>query len=407
MGSLNGRIFRKPISSISGACLLLLACLMVASLGGKPYSLGGKALSGYAYVLDSENLNGRSKVFMIDTATSHVVKTIEADYAPDMALSPDGSRLYVASSTNEAGKLDIYDTESGQLVRTVENPQRSLPTLAWYHSHMVFSPNGKWLFIYKYDKRFQRTDPYSYYVDIFDAGELKFTGWRMPLPKCFAGLMTPSADSRRLTVMCTFTNDLRFFEISERGEPRQISSLPLRPRGRNNRDGFDISLASLVPSASGAKALMSDGSLFDIDPDSRAIKGLSVVDGAVRRIGPYKSPSLTADENDWMGGRWLPFRASAVAGDKTYLGIGQLADKRHSDLTFNTIGVFDSDTLNRRATIETKHRLYSFVINRDGSRLFGVDPVNKSLVVFDTKRREEVAVIDNLGVSPTQVLVGP
>lgn len=387
--------FRKLISGVCGIGLLLFVFLIAASIGGKPPL-------GYAYVLDSADLHSKTKVFVVDVTSRRVVRTLDANYVPDMALSPSGDRLYLASSINESGRLDIYDTASGQLIQTVNNPERYMATAPWYRSQMIFSGDGKWLYIFKYDKRQD-----LYYIDIFDAAESRFSGWRIPLPKCVTGIMSPSRDSGRLTVMCAYTNDLRFFEVSDQGQPTQISSLPLRLRGRTNRFGQEVALASFVATAGGTKTIMSDGSLFDIDTNSRTIKGLGAIDNAARRIGPFKSPPLTMDDNDWMAGRWLPFGAFAVdtTNNKTYLGIGELA--RHGEWTFDTIGVFDSDSLNKRSAIKTKHRLYSIALSRDGSRLFGVDRISKSLIVFDVTSGAEVAVVDNLGETPIQVLVGP
>ena len=109
-----------------------------------------------------------------------------------------------------------------------------------------------------------------------------------------------------------------------------------------------------------------------------------------------------------MGGKWIPFGANVVSRNKDtiYMGIAQLDDFRRSDWTFTTIGLFDTSTLSRLDVIETKHRLFSITLNAEGDRLFGVDPVNKSLVIFDAKTGKELSVVDQLGESPILVLVG-
>lgn len=400
----NMRVFRvnyRPWATFVFSLLLVVGfCANVVKSQNNP---NAKPATEFVYVLDSNDMRGDAQVFVINPATNMIENKIKAGYAADFALSPDGSRLYVGSVIDKRGRLDIYEASSGKLLQTVDNANLGVPTTPRYRSHMTFSADGKWLYIFKYSFRED-----MYFIAVFDTNAAAFLPESIPLPGCMNAIVSPSnSNKQQLSVMCTSTNDVRFFDISETGNGRVAARLPLRLRGRTNRFGLSIGFTSLLSTENGDKAILDDGSFFEIDNRSKKISRLGIIDGKSRKGGFDKSPALTGDSEDWMGGKWIPFGAAAVTRNKgtLYLGIAQVEDFRRSDWTFTTIGLFDTSTLSRLDVIETKHRLYSITLNAEGNRLFGVDPVNKRLVIFDAKTGKELSVVDQLGESPILVLV--
>ncbi|HEY0100631.1 MAG TPA: amine dehydrogenase large subunit [Pyrinomonadaceae bacterium] len=377
-------------------------CILLAVFCA-PCDVSAGVQSGLVYVLDSGGGNGKSQVLVVDPEQKRIVRRFGTEHNPDMAVAPDGGRLYVAYSVNENGKLDIYDTVSGNLLRTVENKDRWLPTSHLYISHMALSPDGKWLYIFKYEIQ---TD--LYYIATFDTAQERFLPEIAPLPECLNAIMSPSAEGRQLAVMCTSSDDLRFVKVMDDGKGR-ITRLPLRLRGRTTRFGLPIGLSNVLPTQSSYKIVAGDGSFFEVSGGTKSIKRLGVLDAKGRKITYSESPSLIADKEDWIGGKWLPIQYPAIApkSGKVYLGMGQLADLRMGRWTYNTIGVFDIDTLNRVSLLETKHRLFSISVNPTGSRLYGVDPLGKRLVVFDTGSGSEIGLVEDLGESPMLVIAAP
>jgi hypothetical protein len=401
----NMRVFRisyRPWATFVFSLLLVVGFFANAAKSqNKPNAKPG---TEFVYVLDSNDMRGDAQVFIINPATSTIENKIKAGYAADFALSPDGSRLYVGSVIDKRGRLDIYEASSGKLQQTVDNGNLGVPTTPRYRSHMTFSADGRWLYIFKYNFRED-----LYFIAIFDTNAGAFLPESIPLPGCMNAIVSPSSSNKQqLSVMCTSTNDVRFFDISETGNGTVAAKLPLRLRGRTNRAGLSIGFSSLLSTESGEKAILDYGSFFDIDNKSKMINRLGIIDSKSRKGGFDKSPALTGDSEDWMGGKWIPFGAAAVSRNKgtIYLGIALVDDFRRSDWTFTTVGLFDTSTLNRLEVIETKHRLYSIALNPEGDRLFGVDPVNKRLVIFDAKTGNELSVVDQLGESPILVLVG-
>src|SRR6476660_2256115 len=58
---------------------------------------------GWLYVLDTDNGGSNGQVILIDSSTGTVGRIYKAGYHPDMALSPDGSRLYISSIKSAGG----------------------------------------------------------------------------------------------------------------------------------------------------------------------------------------------------------------------------------------------------------------------------------------------------------------
>jgi DNA-binding beta-propeller fold protein YncE len=101
-----------------------------ASVGSRSKQAASESL----YILDSNNNKEESQVLVVDVEDGRVVKTFRAGSTPDMALSPDGKRLYIASTWWTAerwggGTLDVIDAATGTLLQRVDNPDRGLSPL--------------------------------------------------------------------------------------------------------------------------------------------------------------------------------------------------------------------------------------------------------------------------------------
>src|SRR5437867_4973196 len=84
-----------------------------------PLSPTAQAHSNLLYVIDSaDGSTGGNQILVIDPVAKAVVRTIESDYTPDAALSPDGHFLYLASAHPYRGAdtLAIIDTSTGAAV---------------------------------------------------------------------------------------------------------------------------------------------------------------------------------------------------------------------------------------------------------------------------------------------------
>jgi DNA-binding beta-propeller fold protein YncE len=129
--------------------------IIISAAQAQENGISSGSQPGKLYVLDAGNNHKKPKVVVVDQANGKVTRTYQAGDQPDMALSPDGTRLFVAyffenaEGTRES-VLDIYDTASGTLIDRVNNPEALQRKIPVYQSSMVMSPSGKQIYIEKY-----------------------------------------------------------------------------------------------------------------------------------------------------------------------------------------------------------------------------------------------------------------
>src|ERR1039458_1366247 len=169
------------------------------------------------YIVDSDRSSSDSheRLFAVDPERKEIVKTYPTGMHPDIALSPDGTRLYVASESRVpegpegagAGRLDVVDTATGATVASVADPQRWVVMGPLYGSEIALSADGHWLYVYKLMPGPEHT--VSEFVAIFDTAANKFLPDTIPLSQCSGSLLVPWPNGRALSVVCFVTGDLR------------------------------------------------------------------------------------------------------------------------------------------------------------------------------------------------------
>lgn len=104
------------------------------------------------YIVDSDGNSAHSyeRLFAVDPERKQIVKNYATGAHPDIALSPDGTRPYVASESRMpegpegagAGRLDVIDTATGAIVASVADPNRWIAMGPLYGSEMALSADG-------------------------------------------------------------------------------------------------------------------------------------------------------------------------------------------------------------------------------------------------------------------------
>lgn len=115
------------------------------------------------YIVDSDrgSLDSHERLFAVDPELKEIVKNYPTGAHPAIALSPDGTRLYVASESRVpegpegagAGRLDVVDTATGATVASVADPHRWIAMGPLYGSEMALSADGHWPYLYKLTPR--------------------------------------------------------------------------------------------------------------------------------------------------------------------------------------------------------------------------------------------------------------
>jgi len=343
--------------------------------------------SGKLYIVDSNAADTTSSALVVDLEKGQVTKTYPAGFHPDIALSADGRRLYLAydavnfERTEEKGVLDVIDTATGDLIARVDNPNRWLAIGKLYDSTMAISKDGRWLFVYKMSK-----DGAFYGLAVFDTTTNRFLPDTISLPMCEAALLSPSQRfGNTLFVVCKGTNDVRTARLTPNGKP-VVNELP---------SGFRFVRDGMVENAFQSedellRVVMRDGAYSTLDVATRSIVGRGTLAGT-----PAK-PGTEAEAKRLV-------RVSQSYADEVFLG---LARHGHGYL-FDEIAIVNADTLERTATMQASAPLWAFAFGGGGSRLYGLDPRGGNIHVFDTTRAVETEIIKGVGKSPTIAILSP
>ena len=100
---------------------------------------------GWLYVLDPKpDAGGQGgRIWLFDPETAKVMGSIRTGDNPDFALSPDGSRLYVASITEgDSSELAVIDTAAGAIVQRSAVEDREVGDVIPSFSTMAVSGDG-------------------------------------------------------------------------------------------------------------------------------------------------------------------------------------------------------------------------------------------------------------------------
>lgn len=361
----------------SSVTLWIAALYIVANAQGVP--------KGALYILDAKKGAYDSSVVVVDPNREVAIKTFAAGYNPDIALSPDGQRIYIASTRREGsewrGSLVTVDTRSGAVVKHVENKDHRMFTLPTYPTSMRVSADGRSLFIVK---NHQTIDNDEYYIATYDTTRGEFLSGKAPVPNCVSASILPAATRASVQVVCGNTSDVREIELGNDGNARVASKRLVRS----------------VPPAGLRLALganKGNGSLFALTGDGKPF--------IVARNGDV----TPAGRSVVAGDRWvrLQDRLSSGNGSEMYIASGRKGDLANGDDSFTQIVAIDSNSLEERGIINTSIPFYAMALDPIERKLFGVAPQSGSVIVLDSSPLRKRRVISGLVTTPTMVIVAP
>ena len=104
-----------------------------------------KPESGWLYVLDPQPIphSYSGLVWLLDPATAKVMGAVSTGSDPDFALSPDGTRLYVASDgKDQQSNIAVIDTSSGAVIAKTSVENRVVAASLPPYSSMAVSGDG-------------------------------------------------------------------------------------------------------------------------------------------------------------------------------------------------------------------------------------------------------------------------
>jgi hypothetical protein len=346
-----------------------------------------KPLPGWLYVLDprSDPASPGSRVWLVDPETSKIMGSVRVGYDPDFALSPDGSRLYVASGERQSGELAVIDTATGNL-RHFPFPDRVLYQ-PWYRglppfSGMAMTSDGRTLWIP--EPHVFSPDKIAARLSVFDTRRETFLKTAVDTGTCdFSDFVSTPVDNQ-LDFLCgSFGNSqpARFVRLDPgRGEVSSTAAdLPLSSR---------CGLAEAFTISGGAQRAIvrTDGAVYEMDT-------------ATQKFSPT---SVTGDCRKWTvaHAEW----PRSADGARFYLGYGGVAPDGLSAAT--ELRVFDVATWTQSGSVRTSAPFWSAAASPDGRFIYAVSPERHGIIVIDADALQEKRVI-LVGNTPALAIVAP
>jgi hypothetical protein len=379
----------KPIMSCirRSAAITLRLAIGVMVLATLASSVGTR--HELLYVVDTGHQNeNKAQVLVVDTQSKTIVKTYRAGYHPDLAVSPDGSRLYlsydlVQPDAKTTGIMDVIDTATGSKVTSVSDPDRVYDTMDDVVSHMALSADGGLLYIARVQDLLNGEVAFG--VAVFDTATNKFLPDMISLPRCGEGLLVPSNTGRTLSVVCRGSRDVRITQFDAKGIPltRLPGHIPLRQHN-------EVSIATAFMSGDEElSVVLEDGNYSKID----------------LQAGKYSQEGIIAFSPPLKAGKEFvgPFQ-TAVWHGRVFLVLGTLDDYRSSGLA-SAIAVLDLKNLQQERIIEVEKPFSNVAIASDGTLLIA-DPESSAMHML-TASGTETGKITGVGVSPTIVVPSP
>jgi hypothetical protein len=371
------------------------------------------------YIVDSDrgSSDSHERLFTVDAERKQIVKNYPADSHPDIALSPDGARLYVASESRVpegperagAGRLDVVDTATGATLASVANPHRWVAMGPLYGSEMAFSADGRWLYVHKLAPGPEHTVSES--VAIFDTAANRFLPDTIRLPKCGAALLVPWPNGRALSVVCFATEDLRTIEFSDQGIPTtQLPTVIAIPHDWGRRRVG----TAFVSGENEVTVLMTDGHYSKVNVQT----GTTLLESDIA----FSPPLTPAGWHPQIpGAEHVPSPGRRVIGSRILESQGRLyVPLRRSDLYMHAadaIAVLDAKTLQQEGFFELKSsflhpswNLFSdAAVGNGGKRLYllAVERKGGTIRVLSLPDGKEIDTIKGLGTTLSIVVPSP
>jgi DNA-binding beta-propeller fold protein YncE len=371
----------RALTTYFAMALVVTAIVSVITINAKGATVSSTSRGGL-YVLDTNNGAVNSQIILVDPSTGVVMRTYNTGYHPDMALSPDGTRLYVSSTRDNAinkprNVLETFDTVSGTVLSSVDNPDSFLSTVPAYGTSMAMSPSGKYIYMMKLHTTKETTDEY---VTAFDTQNERFLKDHVSLNTECNFVLLPTNDELTVDVACADSGGLREITFGDASEPREDRLWLIGAKERQAKWGALF----LQPGGKNVAFISNSGSSFTV----------SRVSGAVEHLG------TRVKSGPWIERGLMPESQTAV-----YFVIGRKSRPYPDEL--DTIVAVDPVTLAPRGTLAMTEPFFSMEISRDGSNLYTIDPERAAITVVDLTSFQEMRRLTSIGHTPTMAIAAP
>jgi hypothetical protein len=351
---------------------------------------------GWLYILDPQPepdaVAGR--IWLLDPAAGKVTGSVSTGAEADFALSPDGTRLYVASKGKDRdSNIVVIDTSMGVVTETRTVESRVVPSGVPPFSVMSVSGDGLALRILVNDVRSPDSD---FMIDTIDTRDGKLLPNPVNLGKCGLGRFIDDPNAGQFDFLCPINNRIRQvnFDASTQKANHEVVEFPwLRRLGIANaflaRGGGDITI------------IRGDGAVYNMDVNTAnfAKTRMKGSDRTQALILPADWPTSPDGTRVYLGYNLYP-------NNRFYMSFERSAVYARTDGAYD-LRAFDTTTWRQVGKMEGKWSPYwTAVVSPDGAALYALSPENHGIVAFSTKSMHQTGTI-SVGGMPSLALVAP
>src|ERR1700686_2251410 len=171
--------------------------------------------TGWLYVIDATTADPR--IFLFDPERGEVVGTIRTGSDPDIAVSPRGDRLYLASVVEGCGQsncdqLAVIDTQAGRVLSPTPIPDRVHYKIHPEASWITVSSDGRTVYVLTWQGPPTGDTPVG--LAAFDTVRERFLDGVIDLGNCGFGTFVPTTDDNQIGFHCATSNDVMFYRLT-------------------------------------------------------------------------------------------------------------------------------------------------------------------------------------------------
>jgi hypothetical protein len=362
-----------------------------------------KPQTGWLYVLDPKPDTGGpgGRVWLVDPETAKVMGAIRTGDNADFALSPDGSRLYVASATDhdsadhDSSELAVIDTAQGLVLKSGKVGGRAVSNGFPPFSTMAVSGDGLALRILIDAPKSPDAD--SLLLATFDTRAGEFLPGIVHLGNCGPGrfISYPAAD--HFDFLCPRTNRVRLIRLD--ADSRELQNVDVVLPWERRVGAAEVIEA---PGAQEMAIVRGDGAVVKMNVATQEFADTPAHPVLPNRIPPAAWPTSPDGSRVYLGYN----RDYDRSDNRFYLDYGRSPNVRPETAVAYEFRVFDTSTWRKLGTIKTKMPFWSAVTAKDGTMLYAMAPQKHSILVIDTVKMRQTRAF-KVGGAPAMALVAP
>jgi hypothetical protein len=354
---------------------------------------------GWLYVLDPKPNAGApgGRVWLLDPESAKVMGSIRTGDNPDFALSPDGSRLYVASITEgDSSELAVINTAQGVVLQRAIIEDREVGSVLPAFSTMAVSGDGLALRILIDTPKSAEAD--SFLLATFDTQTGDFQRRVVHLGNCGPGRFISYPNANQFDFLCPRTNRVRLVTVD--ADSRELQNLDFTlPWERR----VGVATAIEPPGAQDIAIIRGDGAVSKMNIATHEFAETKAHALLPNRVPPAAWPTSPDGSRLYLG---FNKDYDHSYDNRFYLDYGRPPNLRPNDALAFEFRVLDTRTWRKLGTIKTKMSFWSAVTSNDGKLLYAMAPQKHSILVIDTVKMHQMRIL-KIGGAPTLALVAP